>query len=110
MAEATPTKATARPSRTRGATASTAKTAPAKATPAKAATPAAVEPATVPPAVEPAPAEKRIIVLEPHSGGHTKSYTKWQYPASEAGVTGTVYGPLGATECKVLFALPAETA
>ena len=103
MAESTtPTKATGRPARTRTAAAKPAT----KATPAKAA-PAKAEETTV--VVEPeAPAtqgEKRIIELEPHPQGHTKSFTKWAYPADEAGVTGTVYGPLGATGCKVLFVL-----
>jgi hypothetical protein len=105
MAEATPAKATARPARTRAAKTTT----PAKVTPAKAATPAAEKSEETPAVVESAPANKRIIGLEPHRDGHTKSYTKWQYPAAEAGVTGTVYGPLGATEGKVLFVLPAET-
>lgn len=105
MADTTPAK-TARPARTRATKTAT----PAKATPAKAATPAAETLAEATAVVESAPTGKRIIELEPHSGGHTKSYTKWQYPSNEEGVTGTVYGPLGATECKVLFVLPAEAA
>lgn len=105
MADATPAK-TARPARTRAAKAAT----PAKATPAKAATPPAETLAEATAVVESAPIGKRIIELEPHPQGHTKSFTKWIYPSHEAGVTGTVYGPLGATECKVLFVLPAEAA
>lgn len=102
MAEATTPAKTARPARTRNAAAKPAT----KATPAKVAAPAttkAEEPTT---AVEaPTPTNRRIIELIPHPQGHTKSFTKWVYPPSEEGVTGTVYGPLGATEAKVLFVL-----
>lgn len=106
MAEATTPTKTARPARTRNAAAKPAT----KATPAKAAAialeveeKAATE--ATPTEKAPTPTNRRIIELIPHPQGHTKSFTKWVYPPSEEGVTGTVYGPLGATEAKVLFVL-----
>lgn len=77
-----------------------------KATPAKATTPSAVTTA----ASESAAAEEPSVatgspvklVLEPHPGGHTKSYTKFVAPEG-SGCTGTFYAPLGVTEVRVLL-------
>jgi hypothetical protein len=78
-----------------------------KATPAKATTPSAVTTA----ASESAAAEEPSaavtgapvkLVLEPHPGGHTKSYTKFVAPDG-SGCTGTFYAPLGVTEVRVLL-------
>ena len=99
---------TTRPSRSRAATTKPAAQ-PAKAT--KAAAPKAEAPADTDVdvtaeanAVEETQPEKVVVQLERHPDGDTKSYTRWVFPSGSGG-TGTVYGPLGATEARVLFVL-----